>query len=251
MQAVMLSRPNLEKVAQKTDLMLDAKTAPEQEAVIDSLARRIQLGRPDGPAMRNTFQVSFDDNDPEVAHRVVRTLLDTFMEDSLGLKRTDSGVAQRFLESQIKDYEQKLVEAEDRLAALQAAERRRPAGIGRRLLPAARDRDGHAAAAAPVYSADADAARRARAAAGGRGTDLRPDGLGRRQPDRRPDRALQGAARPAAAAVHGEAPAGAVAQRDDRTARGGEARRAPRCPRPWPRRAPASATTRRWCAAWT
>ena len=116
MQAVMLSRPNLEKVAQTTDLMLDARTRKEQEAVIDSLAKRIQLGRPDGPAMRNTFQVSFDDNDPQVAHRVVRTLLDTFMEDSLGLKRSDTAVAQRFLESQIKDYEQKLVEAEDRLA---------------------------------------------------------------------------------------------------------------------------------------
>jgi polysaccharide chain length determinant protein (PEP-CTERM system associated) len=116
MQAVMLSRPNLEKVAQKSDLMLNAKSRQEQEAVIDSLAKRIELGRPAGPAMSNTFQVSFDDNDPAVAHRVVRTLLDTFMEDSLGLKRSDTAVAQRFLESQIKDYEQKLVEAEDRLA---------------------------------------------------------------------------------------------------------------------------------------
>ncbi len=116
MQAVMLSRPNLEKVAQTTDLMLEAKTRQEQEAIIDSLAKRITLGRPDGPAMRNTFQVSFDDNDPKVAHRVVRTLLDTFMEDSLGLKRNDTAVAQRFLEAQIKDYEQRLVEAENRLA---------------------------------------------------------------------------------------------------------------------------------------
>ena len=117
MQAVMLSRPNLEKVAQKTDLMLDAKTRREQETVIDSLAKRIELGRPEGQVARNTFAVSFEDNDPQVAHRVVRTLLDTFMEDSLGLKRTDASVAQRFLESQIKEYEQKLVEAETRLAS--------------------------------------------------------------------------------------------------------------------------------------
>ena len=64
-----------------------AKTRREQEAVIDSLASRIELGRPSGPAMANTFVVSFKDNDPKVAHQVVRTLLDTFMEDSLGLKR--------------------------------------------------------------------------------------------------------------------------------------------------------------------
>ena len=87
MQAVMLSRPNLEKVAQKTDLLLDAKTRREQEAVIDSLARLIKLGRPTGPGTQNTFVVSFENNDPKMAHKVVRTLLDTFMEDSLGLKR--------------------------------------------------------------------------------------------------------------------------------------------------------------------
>jgi len=116
MQAVMLSRPNLEKVAQQSDLMLDARTRRDQEAVIDSLAARIKLGRPSGPAMRNTFEVSFTDADPKAAHRVVQVLLDTFMEDSLGLKRSDTTVAQRFLESQINEYERKLEEAESRLA---------------------------------------------------------------------------------------------------------------------------------------
>ncbi len=116
MQAVMLSRPNLEKVAQKTDLLLEAKTPREQQAVVDSLARRIRLDRPPGPGMRNTFEVSFTDNDPQVAYKVVRTLLDTFMEDSLGVKRDDSEVAQRFLEAQIREYEGRLTEAEQRLA---------------------------------------------------------------------------------------------------------------------------------------
>ena len=37
------------------------------------------------------------DNNPKAAHGVVRTLLDTFMEGSLGMKRTDAGVAERFL----------------------------------------------------------------------------------------------------------------------------------------------------------
>ena len=117
MQAVMLSRPNLEKVAQKSDLLAKAKTRRDQEEVIDSLAKRVTLGRPTGPgSSQNTFEVTFEDKNPAVAHRVVRTLLDTFMEDSLGLKRSDSGVAQRFLRSQIKDYETRLTEAEQRLA---------------------------------------------------------------------------------------------------------------------------------------
>jgi polysaccharide chain length determinant protein (PEP-CTERM system associated) len=121
MQAVMLSRPNLEKVATKNDLLLGARTAKEREEAIVSLEKRITLekssttrGRRQGT---NVFVVKYLDDDAKVSHRVVQTLLDTFMEDSLGLKRTDAGVAQRFLESQVKDYEQKLYETEQRLAA--------------------------------------------------------------------------------------------------------------------------------------
>jgi len=122
MQAVMLSRPNLEKVARETDLFLDAPTRFEQEAVIDELEARVKLTSATTRGGRNrdgqggTFAVSFTDNDPKVAHAVVQSLLDTFMEDSLGMKRTDSGVAQRFLQTQLTDYERKLVEAESRLA---------------------------------------------------------------------------------------------------------------------------------------
>jgi polysaccharide chain length determinant protein (PEP-CTERM system associated) len=117
MQTVMLSRPNLEKVAQKTDLMLSATTRKDQEAVVDSLAKNVTLGRPTtGRVSQNTFEVSFEDSDPRTANRVVAALLDTFMEDSLGLKRSDAAQAQRFLESQLKDYEKKLSDAETRLA---------------------------------------------------------------------------------------------------------------------------------------
>jgi polysaccharide chain length determinant protein (PEP-CTERM system associated) len=51
------------------------------------------------------------------ALRVVETLLNTFVEQTLGGKRESSENAQRFLETQIKDYEKRLSEAEDKLAA--------------------------------------------------------------------------------------------------------------------------------------
>jgi polysaccharide chain length determinant protein (PEP-CTERM system associated) len=122
MQAVMLSRPNLEKVAKQTDLYLDVTTPGEQERVIDSLSERIVLTSSSvragarRNATANTFKVTFEDSDPAIAHKVVQSLLDTFMEDSLGMKRTDAGVAQRFLMEQLKDYERRLLEAETRLA---------------------------------------------------------------------------------------------------------------------------------------
>jgi polysaccharide chain length determinant protein (PEP-CTERM system associated) len=122
MQAVMLSRPNLEKVARQTDLLLRADSRGDQEAVIDSLQERIKLegSQAIGAARRarvsNQFMVSFEDSNPKSAHGVVQSLLDTFMEDSLGLKRSDAGVAERFLRQQLGDYERRLLEAESRLA---------------------------------------------------------------------------------------------------------------------------------------
>jgi len=119
MQTVMLSRPNLEKVAQKNDLLLGANDPGELEATVEGLASAIRLDRPKGVGRDavNTFIVTFQHSDPKVAHGVVRSLLDTFMEGSLGLKRTDAGVAQRFLQTQLTDYESRLTQAEQRLAA--------------------------------------------------------------------------------------------------------------------------------------
>jgi polysaccharide chain length determinant protein (PEP-CTERM system associated) len=122
MQSVMKSRPNLEKVARKTDLFLSADSTQDQEVVIESLQERIVLTATSalGPVRRaavpNEFVVSFEDSNPKTAHRVVQALLDTFMEDSLGIKRDDAGVAERFISQQLADYERKLLEAESRLA---------------------------------------------------------------------------------------------------------------------------------------
>jgi len=117
MQAVMLSRPNLEKVAQQNDMLLEAQNQRDVEEVIDDLAKKIKLDRPSGLNTKDTFVVSYEDKNSKVAHGVVRSLLDTFMEGSLGLKRSDAGVAQRFLQGQLTEYESKLTEAEQRLAS--------------------------------------------------------------------------------------------------------------------------------------
>lgn len=120
MQAVMLSKPNLEKVARETDMFLDAPTRREQEQVVDELANRITLSSSTPRGRRDpqggTFSVAYNNEDPRVAYEVVQSLLDTFMEDSLGMKRSDAGVAQRFLQTQLNEYEQKLIAAENRLA---------------------------------------------------------------------------------------------------------------------------------------
>jgi polysaccharide chain length determinant protein (PEP-CTERM system associated) len=112
MSRVMMGRPNLERVARETDLYLRAGSSEDLERLVASLSQQIKL---EGGA-DNVYSVRYTDSDPVMAQRVVRKLLDTFVEDTLGIKRQDADSAQRFLETQIADYEKRLREAEDRLA---------------------------------------------------------------------------------------------------------------------------------------
>src|SRR5262245_35807148 len=113
MTRALLSRPQLEKVARETDLDLRAHTPKEMETIIEDLQAKIIIS---GEGRSSIYTISYEDADRKLAQRVVQTLLDTFVETSLGDKRNDSSSAQRFLEDQIKDYEQRLNQAEDRLA---------------------------------------------------------------------------------------------------------------------------------------
>lgn len=112
MTRALTSGPQLERVARETDLYLRATTEAEVEALLESLRRRVivqQYGL-------NTFNISFDDYDREMALRVVETLLNHFVEDSLGAQRSDSNSAQDFLSAQIGTLEQRLNASEQRLA---------------------------------------------------------------------------------------------------------------------------------------
>ncbi|HEU4603553.1 MAG TPA: XrtA system polysaccharide chain length determinant [Steroidobacteraceae bacterium] len=113
MSSMLLSRPTLERVIHETGLDVRAQNIRDQEKLIEDLKTKIDL---ESSGHSNTFTITYKDKDPELARNVVQTLLDVFMEDTVGIKRTDAGMASKFLQEQIKEYEKRLVEAEDRLA---------------------------------------------------------------------------------------------------------------------------------------
>ena len=112
MHRTLLSRPNLEKVILMTDLDLSVHTDEAREALIVSLRDRIKL-RQQG---QNLFNVGFTDADPAMTKRVVQAVLQIFVEGNLGASRKDMESARRFIDDQIRDYEQQLEAAESRLA---------------------------------------------------------------------------------------------------------------------------------------
>ncbi len=121
----LLEGPQLEQIAKGTGVL--PATVTDERArttILDRLSNRIALtvvnagSQGDERSTAGTiYSFHYTDVSRDRALRVVETLLNTFVEQTLGGKREGSEQAQKFLETQIKDYEQRLSAAEDRLAA--------------------------------------------------------------------------------------------------------------------------------------
>ncbi len=105
----LLRRPNVEKLIRMADL--DGNVKPK-EALVDDVTRRLQI---QGAGRDNLYTLSFRDTDPARAKRVVESLASIFVESSLSASLRDSDEAKTFIEVQIKSYEKKLEDAENRL----------------------------------------------------------------------------------------------------------------------------------------
>jgi len=112
MKQTLLSRPNLEAVARKTDYALSATTDAEMETLLNSIQGRTTILS----SKQDVFSISFQDVNPQRAHDVVQALLTIFVESNLGQSRKDLDAAEEFIDKQIADYEARLVEAENKLA---------------------------------------------------------------------------------------------------------------------------------------
>lgn len=108
----LISRPNLETVVNDKAMRFDREDPAKTEILIEQLATKIQL-RPLGGG--NLYQLSYRDVDGERARLVIDKLVSMFVRTSTESKRKDSKDASKFIDEQIKVYEAKLVEAEDRL----------------------------------------------------------------------------------------------------------------------------------------
>ena len=121
----LLEGPQLERIAKDAGVLPPTVTDERARArILNALSDRIVLGvfsagtQGDERSTAGTiYTFHFTDGDRARSLRVVESLLNTFVEETLGGKREGSQQAQQFLETQIKDYEQRLSAAEDKLAA--------------------------------------------------------------------------------------------------------------------------------------
>ena len=109
----LVSRPNVERVMRSSDLDLATKTPQEREVMVDGLMKQIEFAPVRGAA--NLYTISYNHEKPQSAQAVVQSLLSIFVESNLGNKRRDTEQARRFIDEQIHQYEQRLLEAENAL----------------------------------------------------------------------------------------------------------------------------------------
>src|SRR5438874_1431418 len=108
----LVSRPNVEKLVRMAGLDLKTRTQAERDELIDAVIKTIGLT---GSISTNLYVISYRDADPEQARRIVQSLLGIFVESSLGDKKQDTQTAVKFVDDQIKRYEESLRAAESRL----------------------------------------------------------------------------------------------------------------------------------------
>ncbi len=107
----LLSRPNLERAARLMDLDIDVQTPKEMEAMIKKIRGKVKIT---AKRRTNTYIITYTDEDRVRAKKMVQTLLDIFVEDTLGTSVIESDSAISFLDGQIEKYDQLLQEAEER-----------------------------------------------------------------------------------------------------------------------------------------
>jgi len=115
MSKTLLSRPNLEKLMRMTDMDLQAKTPADKERLLDGLKKDVKLSG--NRRNESLYSISFIHHDRQTAKAIVQALITVFIESAMGEERKESSDAHEFLDQQIADYEQRLIEAENRLAA--------------------------------------------------------------------------------------------------------------------------------------
>ncbi|HEV7123374.1 MAG TPA: XrtA system polysaccharide chain length determinant [Rhodanobacter sp.] len=114
----LLSRPNLEAVADQTGLSLRASTPADKDALLLALGANVRI-RDAGTA--NLFNLSYSDYDRQMSQKVVQAFLQILMNDTVGANTASTATAQNFLDQQVQDYGKRLSEAEAKLAAFQKA----------------------------------------------------------------------------------------------------------------------------------
>jgi polysaccharide chain length determinant protein (PEP-CTERM system associated) len=107
----LISRKNVETVIANLDFQDEIGKRGGQDALVDGLLRAIRLE----VQGRNLYRIAYKDVNPQRAEKLVANFVALFVDTGVGDSRKDTEEARKFIDEQIKTYESKLAESENRL----------------------------------------------------------------------------------------------------------------------------------------
>ncbi len=108
----LISRPNVERLILSPRIGLQGLSDRDREKVIDRYTKEIKVV---ASGNANLFAITYRDINPQRAQHVVEELVSLFVTSGIVDKQRDSEQARQFLDDQIKVYEAKLTESENRV----------------------------------------------------------------------------------------------------------------------------------------
>jgi polysaccharide chain length determinant protein (PEP-CTERM system associated) len=111
---MILNQDNLEKIIRMTDLDLNITSDAERNRLLTSLKNELHLNS--SRANPSLYFVSYEHTNPVTARNVVQALVNVFIEEAQNTDQKSGASARDFLDQQIAQYEERLQEADRRLA---------------------------------------------------------------------------------------------------------------------------------------
>ena len=122
----LLGREHLERVATENGLDATARTPNARERLLEKLQTQVIIdaapaNRDDPTSLSSIFTIKYRHKSTEVAVGVVRSMVTSLIEDTLGANREGTDRASKFLDERIAEHEARLQKAEQALAEFQRA----------------------------------------------------------------------------------------------------------------------------------
>ncbi len=108
----LISKPNVERLLQAPGLGIDVSSRDAREAAVTRLRKQIKV---DLAGSTNLYEISYRGESPDRARRTVEATVDLFVHAGTRTQAQESRDAGRFIDEQVRAYEAKLIEAENRL----------------------------------------------------------------------------------------------------------------------------------------
>jgi polysaccharide chain length determinant protein (PEP-CTERM system associated) len=122
----LLSGDSLERIARSSGVLpLEVRDPQEVASILADFSKSVDISVRNAGTERELggtiYTFRYQDTDRERALKAIDTMLNSFIEDTLGGRRAGTENAQRFLQEQIQSYEERLRTAENRLADFKKA----------------------------------------------------------------------------------------------------------------------------------